>query len=353
MENSEVKVVAPRDGSPAASADIKPGDLIFSIDKEPTYDLTLPEVEQKLRGPAGSEVALMLRRGTGKPLDDQDQARRRHVPDRHPSAGGRRYRLYPPGRLRRRDARFARRCGQGFAPAGRQQADRLHPRSAQQSGRQLRCGGQGGRRTLSTRATSPSSRAASRTAKHIAATPGDVANGQPIVALVNGGTAREAELVAGALQDDKRAVLLGSKTFGESAIETLIPLNGNGAIRLTTARFLTPSRPYDPGNRARTRPHRVAAQAGEGRRGRPAARGGPARRAEEPGCPDRRSQDRPRPAARRRTDGHHGGAAQRRSADRRQRRYRHNSDEQLSEAEDVLRGLALVAARPRRARNLN
>jgi carboxyl-terminal processing protease len=77
--------------------------------------------------------------------------------------------------------------------------------------------------------------------KRIAATPGDVANGQPIVTLVNGGTAREAELVAGALQDSHRAVLLGSKTFGESAIETLIPFNGNGAIRLTTARFVTPS----------------------------------------------------------------------------------------------------------------
>ena len=77
--------------------------------------------------------------------------------------------------------------------------------------------------------------------KHIAATPGDLANGLPIVALVNGGTAREAELVAGALQDNHRAVLLGTKTFGESAIETLIPLNGKGAIRLTTARYLTPS----------------------------------------------------------------------------------------------------------------
>src|SRR5579864_5066521 len=68
IDNSEVKVVAPRDGSPAASADVKPGDLIFSIDKEPTYDLTLPQVEQKLRGPAGSEVSLLMRRGTGKPM---------------------------------------------------------------------------------------------------------------------------------------------------------------------------------------------------------------------------------------------------------------------------------------------
>src|SRR5262249_53484205 len=70
---------------------------------------------------------------------------------------------------------------------------------------------------------------------------GDIANGQPIVALINGGTAREAELVAGALHDNKRAELLGSKTFGESAIETVIPLHGNGAIRLTTSRFLTPN----------------------------------------------------------------------------------------------------------------
>src|SRR5258707_9108965 len=77
--------------------------------------------------------------------------------------------------------------------------------------------------------------------KRISATPGDLANGLPIVALVNGGTAREAELVAGALQDNHRAVLLGTKTFGESAIETIIPLNGNGAIKLTTARFVTPS----------------------------------------------------------------------------------------------------------------
>src|SRR5204862_84129 len=77
--------------------------------------------------------------------------------------------------------------------------------------------------------------------KRIAATPGDLANALPIVAIINGGTAREAELVAGALQDNHRAVLLGTKSFGEAAIETTIPLNGNGAIKLTTARFVTPS----------------------------------------------------------------------------------------------------------------
>src|SRR4029077_13009943 len=70
LDNGQVKVVAPRAGSPSAAAAINPGDVIFSIDKEPTYDLTLPEIEQKLRGPANSEVALTLRRGTsGGPIE--------------------------------------------------------------------------------------------------------------------------------------------------------------------------------------------------------------------------------------------------------------------------------------------
>ncbi len=69
IENGQLKVISPQDGSPAAHAGIKPGDLIYSIDKEPTYDLTLGEAEQKLRGPAGSEVELTLRRGNGGPID--------------------------------------------------------------------------------------------------------------------------------------------------------------------------------------------------------------------------------------------------------------------------------------------
>src|SRR4029077_8446766 len=81
----------------------------------------------------------------------------------------------------------------------------------------------------------------SEEAKRISATPGDIAKGLPVVALVNGGTAREAELVAGALRDNRRAVLLGTKTFGEGSIESVLPLGSGGGIRLTTARFSTPS----------------------------------------------------------------------------------------------------------------
>jgi carboxyl-terminal processing protease len=69
IENGQLKVISPQDGSPAAQAGIKPGDLIFSIDKEPSYDLTLGEAEQKLRGPAGSEIVLSLRRANESPFD--------------------------------------------------------------------------------------------------------------------------------------------------------------------------------------------------------------------------------------------------------------------------------------------
>ena len=240
-DNGQVKVVAPRDGSPAAAADIKPGDMIFTIDKEPTYDLTLPEIEQKLRGPAGSEVTLMLRRGTGAPLE----VKLKRAAGKFPTV---------TARLESGDIGYVRLAGFDGETAGALTAAVKDLR--QQAGNKLigfiidlRNNPGGGFDAAVAAAdafidkgdiTVVKSRKFD-SAKRIAATPGDVANGQPIVALVNGGTAREAELVAGALQDTHRAVLLGSKTFGESAIETMIPLNGNGAIRLTTARFVTPS----------------------------------------------------------------------------------------------------------------
>ncbi len=241
LNNGQVKVVAPRDGSPAAAANIKPGDMIFTIDKDPTYDLTLPEIEQKLRGPADSEVALMLRRGTEKPIE----VKLRRAAGRFPTVNA---------RLEAGDVGYIRLAGFDDATPGALDAAVKDLRK--EAGNKLiglildlrnNPGGSFDAAVAAADAFIDKGDIAilkSRkpdSAKHIAATPGDVANGQPIVALVNGGTAREAELVAGALQDSRRAVLLGTKTFGESAIETLIPLAGNGAIRLTTARFVTPS----------------------------------------------------------------------------------------------------------------
>ncbi|HEV8677730.1 MAG TPA: S41 family peptidase [Stellaceae bacterium] len=241
LANGQVKVVAPRDGSPAAAADIKPGDTIFTIDKQPTYDLTLPEIEQKLRGPVDSEVALLLRRSNEKPIE----VKLNRVAGPFATVNG---------RLESGDVAYVRLAG--FDDATPAELDSVVKGLRTRAGNKLigfvldLRNNPGGSFDAAVKGADAfmdkgdiaviKSRKADN-AKRIAATPGDVANGQPIVVLVNSGTAREAELVAGALQDSRRAVLLGTKTFGESAIATLIPLNGNGAIRLTTARFMTPS----------------------------------------------------------------------------------------------------------------
>jgi carboxyl-terminal processing protease len=240
LDGGQVKVVSPRDGSPAAAAGIKPGEAIFAIDKEPVYDLTLSEIEQKLRGPVDSEVTLTLRGADGKPADitlKRSNAKLATV----------------ASHLDGDDVGYIRIAG---FDDGTQAALTAAIQDLQQKAGKKLVGfvldlrnDPGGNFDTAVAAaddfidkgdiTVVKSHKGD-TVKRIPATPGDLTNGLPIVVLVNGGTAREAELVAGALQDDHRAILVGTKTLGQSAIETLIPLNGNGAIRLTTARFETP-----------------------------------------------------------------------------------------------------------------
>lgn len=241
QKDQQISVVAPRAGSPSANADIKPGDIIFSIDKEPTFDLTLPEVDQKLAGPPGSTVKLLLRRGDDKPITVEVK----RAPDNFPTV---------THRLQSGDIGYIRLAG--FDDGTPQALTAAVKDLQQQSGGKLigfiidLRNDPGGNFNDAVKSADDfidkgdiaiiKSRK-SGAAKHIAATPGDIAKGEPIVALINGGTAGEAELMAAALHDSRRAVLLGSKTFGESAMETVIPLNGDGAIRLTTSRFLSPS----------------------------------------------------------------------------------------------------------------
>src|SRR5579862_6823381 len=363
IDNSQVKVVAPRDGSPAAAADIKPGDIIFSIDKEPVYDLTLPEVEQKLSGPADSEVRLVLRRGSGKPTT----LTLRRAAGALPTV---------TQQLQSGDIGYVRLAG--FDETTSDSLAAAINDLRQQAGGKLigfifdlrnNPGGNFDAAVKSADAFLDKGDIAvirsrkSGDAKHIAATPGDIANGQPIVALVNGGTAREAELVAGALQDNKRAVLLGSKTFGESAIETLIPLNGNGAIKLTTARFLTPSgrtiqgKGLDPD--LSVAPLKIAKVEQADRLREADLRGAlknpdagkPAIPGTTPGAtpgsaagstsPQSKAPDKPAMAA----TPPKGDKPSVASGD-----IGTTSDEQLSEAIDVLRGLALVSGRTAAAR---
>jgi carboxyl-terminal processing protease len=241
IENGQLKVVSPQDGSPAAQAGIKPGDLIFTIDKEPVYDLTLGEAEQKLRGPAESEVELVLRRGNGGPIEVKIK--------REP------YKLQTvTGRVVMGNIGYLRIAGfdAGTAAALAGVAQDLRQRAGNKLAGfilDLR-NNPGGSFDAAVAAADAFLDKGDivvvkgrkpATAKRIGATPGDLAKGLPLVALVNGGTAREAELVIGALQDNRRAVIIGTKSFGESSIESFIPLGNGGAIRLTTARFTTPN----------------------------------------------------------------------------------------------------------------
>jgi carboxyl-terminal processing protease len=341
IENGQLKVISPQDGSPAAQAGIKPGDLIFSIDKEPTYDLTRGDAEQKLRGAAGSEVELTLRRGNGGPIKIKIK--------REP------YKLQTVvARLKAGNIGYLRVAGfdsgtQG-AVAGAVQDLR------QRAGSKLigfildLRNNPGGNFDAAVavadvfidkgdivvvKGRKPAS------VKRISATPGDAARGLPLVALINGGTAREAELVAGGLQDNRRAVLLGTKSFGESSIESLIPLPGNGAIRLTTARFMTPSgrriqgKGLDPD--LTVMPLKLEKLAQGDRRREADLRG--ALKNTDPIAPSGKD------TGAKPTRGAGSTAAADDAPSVATEDMGSASDEQLSEAADVLRGLALVGGR--------
>jgi carboxyl-terminal processing protease len=240
IQSGQLQVISPEDGSPAARAGIRPGDVIFTIDKEPVYDLTLGEAERKLRGPAGSEVQLTLRHGAEKPIDLtlKREAYKLHTVVGRVEAGNIGY-LRIAGFDGGTQAALAaavqdlrQKIGSrlsGFILDLRNNPGGVFDAAVAVADAFIDKGD-----IVVVKGRKPAS------VKRISATPGDLAKGLPLVALVNGGTAREAELVAGALQDNHRAVLLGSKTFGESSIVSLIPLSEGGAIRLTTARFTTP-----------------------------------------------------------------------------------------------------------------
>jgi carboxyl-terminal processing protease len=241
IENGQLKVISPRDGSPAARAGITPGDVIFSIDKEPTYDLTLHEAEQKLRGPADSEVELTLRRGNSGPIEIKIK--------REP------FKLQTvAGRIEGGNIGYLRVAGFD-GTTQKALADTVQDLRQRTGNKVIGFildvrNNPGGNFDAAVAAADAlidkgdivvvKGRKPAAT-KRISATPGDLAKGLPIVVLINGGTAREAELVVGALQDNRRAVALGTKSFGESSIESLLPLGNGGAIRLTTARFTTPN----------------------------------------------------------------------------------------------------------------
>jgi len=243
MEEGLVKVVAPIDDTPAAKAGIMANDIITHIDDKQVQGLTLDQAVEKMRGPANTKTKLkIVRKGQDKPIEVSITRKIIHVSSVR-------------GRLEGDDIGFIR-----VTQFSEQTSDTLKKAIADlstQSGNKLRGFIVDLRNTpggLLDQAISVSDaflekgeivstrgRVASET-QRFNAHAGDLTKGKPIIVLINGGSASASEIVAGALQDHKRATVVGTRSFGKGSVQAIIPLgSGNGALRLTTARYFTPS----------------------------------------------------------------------------------------------------------------
>jgi carboxyl-terminal processing protease len=243
MEEGLVKVVTPIDDTPAAKAGLLANDVITHIDDEAVQGLSLNQAVDKMRGPVGSTVRLKLRRKErSDPLEvslTRDTIRIRPVRARKEGDDVAYLRITQFNEqtfegLRREIDRLTGEIGQdklkGFVVDLRNNPGGLLDQAIMVSDAFLDRG-----EIVSTRG-----RNAEET-QRFNAKPGDLTKGKPIVVLINGGSASASEIVAGALQDHKRATVLGTRSFGKGSVQTIIPLGGNGAVRLTTARYYTPA----------------------------------------------------------------------------------------------------------------
>ncbi len=240
MENGLVKVVAPIDDTPASRAGLRSGDFITHLDGEPVLGLTLSEAVEKMRGPVDSTLSLTISRpGADKPFDVDLTRAIIKVPSVRARAEGdivvlriTSFNEQTEIGLRRETERLKKEVDsfQGLILDLRNNPGGLLDQAIAVSDAFLDQG-----EIVSTRGRRADD------AQRYNARPGDLADGKPVVVLINGGSASASEIVAGALQDHRRAVILGTKSFGKGSVQTIIPLQGHGAIRLTTARYYTPS----------------------------------------------------------------------------------------------------------------
>jgi carboxyl-terminal processing protease len=241
MENGVVKVVSPIDDTPAARAGLKPGDLITHLDGEPVQGMTLPEAVEKMRGPVSSEIKLTIRREGREPFDIKlvratikIQSVRSHLEgDNIAYIRITTFNEQTDVGLNNAMKNLKQQAGNkllGVVLDLRNDPGGLLDQAVAVADAFLDKG-----EIVSTRGRR------SEDAQRYDARPGDIAAGLPMVVLINGGSASASEIVAGALQDHHRAILLGTRSFGKGSVQTIIPLPGHGAMRLTTARYYTPS----------------------------------------------------------------------------------------------------------------
>ncbi|MDW3097958.1 MAG: S41 family peptidase [Alphaproteobacteria bacterium] len=236
MEEGFVKVVAPIDDTPADKAGLRANDLITHLDGEPVLGLTLSAAVEKMRGPVNAPITVtIVRQGRNEAFDVtvvRDIIRIKSVRYKRDEGVG-----YI------RVTTFNEQTSDGVRAALREMSDmpgfvvdlRNNPgglldQAIEVSDIFLEKG-----EVVSTRGRYPED------TQRYNSRPGDLANGKQVVVLVNGGSASASEIVAGALQDHERALVLGTRSFGKGSVQTIIPLGSDGAIRLTTARYYTPA----------------------------------------------------------------------------------------------------------------
>jgi carboxyl-terminal processing protease len=242
MENGLVKVVSPIDDTPAARAGLKPGDLITHLDGDPVQGMTLPEAVEKMRGPVNSEIKLTIRREGKEPFDVKltratikIQSVRSHLEG--DNIGYVRITTFNEQTdvgLNNAMKNLKQQAGNkliGVVLDLRNNPGGLLDQAVAVANAFLDRG-----EIVSTRG-----RRSEDAQRYNARPGGDITHGLAMAVLINGGSASASEIVAGALQDHHRAILLGTKSFGKGSVQTIIPLPGHGAMRLTTARYYTPS----------------------------------------------------------------------------------------------------------------
>ncbi|HUB13830.1 MAG TPA: S41 family peptidase [Acetobacteraceae bacterium] len=237
-EGGLLKVIAPIDGTPAARAGIKPGDLIVSVNGKTVEGLTLEQAVDELRGPPDTQVELTIKReGDANPIALKLTREIIHMEvvksRREGDIGYVRLSVFNDDTNRGLRAAITsfRKSGKldGLVLDLRNNPGGLLDQAVAVSNDFLTNG-----EIVSTRG-----RLADDDHSWYAH-PGDIVHGIPLVVLINEGSASASEIVSGALQDDRRAVLLGTRSFGKGSVQTLFPLDNGGAIRLTTARYFTP-----------------------------------------------------------------------------------------------------------------
>ena len=242
MENGFVKVVAPIDDTPAANAGIESGDFITHIDGESVLGLTLSDAVDKMRGEIGSEIVITIsREGADEPFDVtivRDIIKIRAVRARvEGNVGILRITTFNEQTYNNLEAGIAEikeEIGEdrivGYIIDLRNNPGGLLSQAIAVSDAFLEEG-----EIVSTRGRDLAE------ADRVNAKPGDLTDGKPIVVLINEGSASASEIVAGALQDQRRAIILGAKSFGKGSVQTVMRLGDKGAMKLTTARYYTPS----------------------------------------------------------------------------------------------------------------